>query len=574
MRARISALLLALALLLGAAACGTSEPTAAELLARGEAYLQDLDYTEALVQFLALIDLEPMNPRGYAGAAEAYLGQDKTSRAVRILEKGIDATDGDEELADLLARLQADAEPEIPAETPDAAPPDDWKPLYADTLLAAQAYAAAADWAAHDYNGAYPAYLSAAQIADLNFDGVPELLIFGDGAGASESLRIYAVIGGAVEKIFQDWCSPSDVTLYRRASGAYAYGFISANGEMDSTRGTVYLMTRETPMDASPSLADAARLADFSAKYEYDYDEETYEETLISAAYTFNGQTVSEAEYARLFSDLLAEYEPTDYIPATLELWGLSGAPKTADDYAAFLDSYTPEPSAVTKVSAASPPAIPTPTAAIALPAPETRVNLADTMTDAELRALNIFFSNFSETRFPDFDIDAYDVTSLLAFAVHHDVINNPGRFVIAYGGEPDAALAPSYVENAMLKYFGVSGVTHQSAGAWVTYSDGKYHWHDVFEGAPWFAGSQVAEFFDNGDGTYSALLEDYTDGADYGAWLSGGGEINAFYQPQRSWSGFGGVFARSGYHTATVAPHTYDGKQTYKLLTYRRTAD
>ena len=48
--------------------------TAAELLDFGERYLLELNFTQALVNFLAVIDIEPMNPRGYTGAAEAHIG--------------------------------------------------------------------------------------------------------------------------------------------------------------------------------------------------------------------------------------------------------------------------------------------------------------------------------------------------------------------------------------------------------------------------------------------------------------------------------------------------------------------
>ena len=48
--------------------------TVAELLDLGEKYLLELNYEQALMQFFKVIEVEPMNPRGYTGAAEAYVG--------------------------------------------------------------------------------------------------------------------------------------------------------------------------------------------------------------------------------------------------------------------------------------------------------------------------------------------------------------------------------------------------------------------------------------------------------------------------------------------------------------------
>jgi len=44
--------------------------------------------------------------------------------------------------------------------------------------------------------------------------------------------------------------------------------------------------------------------------------------------------------------------------------------------------------------------------------------NLLDGMSDADWRVLNIFFSNFCESRLGDFDAAGYDDTALISFAV------------------------------------------------------------------------------------------------------------------------------------------------------------
>jgi len=81
--------------------------------------------------------------------------------------------------------------------------------------------------------------------------------------------------------------------------------------------------------------------------------------------------------------------------------------------------------------------------------------NLLDGMSDADWRALNIFFSNFCESRLGDFDAAGYDDTALISFAVSHNVINNRKLF------KEDAAEGQYYIGkdrvNATIeKYFGI----------------------------------------------------------------------------------------------------------------------
>ena len=73
-----------------AAALNRAAPVSVgELLSLGEKYLLDLDYEQALAQFLKVIEIEPMNPRGYTESAAAYVGLDQTDKAIEILEAGL-----------------------------------------------------------------------------------------------------------------------------------------------------------------------------------------------------------------------------------------------------------------------------------------------------------------------------------------------------------------------------------------------------------------------------------------------------------------------------------------------------
>ena len=108
MRQTILIMLCAVIMVSLLAACSQSELplTAAGLLDLGEKYLLELNYEQALVQFLAVIEIEPMNPRGYTGAAEAYLGLGREEEAVAVLERGIRSLPGNAEIWGMLNELQ------------------------------------------------------------------------------------------------------------------------------------------------------------------------------------------------------------------------------------------------------------------------------------------------------------------------------------------------------------------------------------------------------------------------------------------------------------------------------------
>ena len=80
--------------------------SAADLLDLGEKYLLELDYEQAIVQFLRVIEVEPMNPRGYIGAAEAYIGLGESENAIAVLEQGLLQIPGNIEITMMLDELK------------------------------------------------------------------------------------------------------------------------------------------------------------------------------------------------------------------------------------------------------------------------------------------------------------------------------------------------------------------------------------------------------------------------------------------------------------------------------------
>jgi len=81
------------------------ELSVAELLDLGEKYLLDMNYEQAIVQFLHIIEVEPRNTRAYIGAAEAYIGMSYTNSAIAVLQRGLAALPGNAEISALLMNL-------------------------------------------------------------------------------------------------------------------------------------------------------------------------------------------------------------------------------------------------------------------------------------------------------------------------------------------------------------------------------------------------------------------------------------------------------------------------------------
>jgi len=108
MRSIVICLVLVISML--ASCAGPDVPlTVAEMLNLGEKYLLEHDYEQALVQFMEIIEVEPMNPRGYTGAADAYMGLGRTGDATNVLRLGVTTISGNTDLIDLLAGAYIDS---------------------------------------------------------------------------------------------------------------------------------------------------------------------------------------------------------------------------------------------------------------------------------------------------------------------------------------------------------------------------------------------------------------------------------------------------------------------------------
>ncbi|MDR1210340.1 MAG: tetratricopeptide repeat protein [Clostridiales bacterium] len=108
---RVISLALALMAMLTACSKPLNEMTAAELLDLGEKYLLEMNYEQAVVYFGRLIEIEPKNPRGYTGAADAYAGLGQPDKAKEVLKRGLERLPDDAGIRDKLSELDKLSEP-------------------------------------------------------------------------------------------------------------------------------------------------------------------------------------------------------------------------------------------------------------------------------------------------------------------------------------------------------------------------------------------------------------------------------------------------------------------------------
>ena len=129
--------ILIILLLLFTVACGSPAETPVDHLSLGERFLLEMNYEQALVHFLALIDIEPMNPRGYTGAAEAHIGLGQVDEAIAVLRLGQERLPDNVEIRDMLDGLvsvEAEQESELmqeyDEELEDVYEPDAYMPVW------------------------------------------------------------------------------------------------------------------------------------------------------------------------------------------------------------------------------------------------------------------------------------------------------------------------------------------------------------------------------------------------------------------------------------------------------------
>ena len=95
-----------------------------EHLQLAERYLSEQNYEQAVIEFLKVLEIEPMNVDAYLGLADAYIGLGQTDKAIEVLREGLEKT-GDERISVKLDGLLENEQPEETEQTAESETPPD-----------------------------------------------------------------------------------------------------------------------------------------------------------------------------------------------------------------------------------------------------------------------------------------------------------------------------------------------------------------------------------------------------------------------------------------------------------------
>jgi hypothetical protein len=443
--------------------------SASELLSLGEKYLLELDYEQAVVQFLNVIEIEPKNPRGYLGAAEAYIELGQTDKAIDVLSKGLSELPDNAEIAALLNDLTVTTPtPEIIYETipPTLSTPEPDIETMTGVIVQADLSA---------FTG--PTYKDGFKFKDSVI------------TPSGESVSVARIDSGI--SVFGEWI------IYD---------------------------------NSIPQFSDSAYNQIFEITGRLSFDE-THSNGIVPHPNP---------------SDNNGSFVNDPWGPWQLEILSVE-----------VITSISATPAAVSETK-----------------------DIFPTMSKAEHKALHTFFSNFSEVGMNHFDSANYSDAELIEFAIWHTYRNNSS--LIDYSSEDGRGkISADTIKIAIEKYFGCS-ITNLSIGFvdnpnfWnygqYTYEyKNDYYYFMPADGDP-LKWSQVTSIIDDGNGTYSAYVDVYwgqevpdniyEDIADWN--LAGGLKIT------HKGEGQGDVWEGPCYYysvSAVIAPHTHNGKETYKLI-------
>jgi len=151
-------------------------------------------------------------------------------------------------------------------------------------------------------------------------------------------------------------------------------------------------------------------------------------------------------------------------------------------------------------------------------------------LTNAQRQELNAFFRVFAGDNYAGVTLGDYDVADgtqsigvALRFFVYYVLRGEVNRGIFSppdtgsvirgdRGGAHFDFVTATYIESLLLKFFGITGVQHGHIyfGEWraIEFRNGRYY-HVSVNGGPWTEIElNVIDFYDNGNGTFSAGIE------------------------------------------------------------------
>lgn len=139
------------------------------------------------------------------------------------------------------------------------------------------------------------------------------------------------------------------------------------------------------------------------------------------------------------------------------------------------------------------------------------KVNLIEKMSDSEKKDLNVFFSNFSEGFFVNYNYQLVNDDDVIDLAYVHVVVNRNGKSGVFYD-EKNTYIPLSVVNEVADKYLGIT-LSGKPTQRWNF--DGTNYYRPSADGDSVDKFSIVNSLTDLGDGTYKADLNSYYAGYD-----------------------------------------------------------
>ena len=142
-------------------------------------------------------------------------------------------------------------------------------------------------------------------------------------------------------------------------------------------------------------------------------------------------------------------------------------------------------------------------------PAKAEAVDIWPSLPKIEHTQIHTFFSNFPESNFNRYDPSAVDVDYAIRFALMHEYMNYYDEYKANGKISEDwkFMIDAVTVEKNLERFLGLTNINHHSIQG-AEYRDGIYYF-SFGDGSPFFF-AQVTDFYDNGDGTFTAYYDAY----------------------------------------------------------------
>jgi hypothetical protein len=178
----------------------------------------------------------------------------------------------------------------------------------------------------------------------------------------------------------------------------------------------------------------------------------------------------------------------------------------------------------------------------------------------ADKKAMNTFFSNFSEAFVKPFTKTGLADSDLIQFGVSHNYINKKKLFAKT-GKENLVKIKAAHIDEAVSKYFGVTVKNHKSVEG-IVYKDGWYFMTEASGEA--FIFSQTLNLYDIGNNMFTSSVNVYT---------ASSGWTGNVHGSQKEWKKGADNDAPelSAVMKATLRKVTENGKSRYILIEYAK---